>query len=113
MTEMASPPFDLASLNEMLGTEETEDILRLFVETSEPLLEKIAQAIENHDGRLLKEAAHELKGSSSSIGAQGLAAPCFKLEMAARNNEWFEVEALNKAINESFQIAKVYIEALY
>lgn len=110
---MQAPPFDVEALKEMLGAEETEDILKLFLETSEPLLDRIDQAIEQKDSDALKNAAHELKGSSSSIGAESLATTCKLLEMAGRTDEWTDVPSLRSGLVENFETTRIYIEALY
>ena len=106
----AAEPIDIGSLEEMVGAEEVVDILNLFVSSSQELLDKISGASTKHDGKALREAAHELKGACASIGASNMARTCQELENAARNDEWDMVPNLESGLSENFQLAKNYIE---
>ena len=105
-------PIDISQLEEMLGPEETSEILTLFITSTEELLERINKAMENKDGRALKEAAHELKGACSSVGAKGMAQLCFDLEQAGKNNEWDNAPRIQSGLNQTFESARNWIERL-
>lgn len=108
----SSPVIDVSQLEEMLGSEETGEILNLFVTSTEELLVRIDTALAGKDSKALREAAHELKGACSSVGAASMAQSCFELEQAARNEEWDTVPNLQIGLTETFESARVYIETL-
>jgi CheY-like chemotaxis protein len=106
----AAEPIDIGSLEEMVGAEEAVEILNLFVSSSQELLDRISGASTKHDGKALREAAHELKGACASIGASNMARTCQELENAVRNDEWDMVPNLENGLSQNFQLAKNYIE---
>jgi HPt (histidine-containing phosphotransfer) domain-containing protein len=59
------------------------ELVRLFLASTEPLLEqmKAAQALQR--GPALKAAAHSLKGSANNLGARRLAGLCARVEKCA------------------------------
>jgi CheY-like chemotaxis protein len=102
-------PVDVAVLSEMLGSEETVEILKLFVVSSQELLDKIQQSLAAHDSAALKEAAHTLKGACSSIGANSMWRECLELEKAAKADDWIILPEQYAVLEHKFQEAKQFI----
>jgi HPt (histidine-containing phosphotransfer) domain-containing protein len=60
------------------------DLIGLFQQETPPLLDSIHDAVATGNADKLRAAAHTLKGSSSSLGARGLAALSADLEGRGR-----------------------------
>lgn len=77
--------------DELEGTQEIfgvgfAELVQLFIDDSPPRLLALHNAAVAADCRALAQNAHNLCGSTSSIGATSLAAMCRELELRARNN---------------------------
>jgi CheY-like chemotaxis protein len=105
----SAPPVDSAGLTEMLGSAEAEEILQLFVTSTSELLDKIEEALHNHNLADLQESAHTLKGASSSIGAHALWQAAIELERAAKNGEWQRLPEVLNGVRATFEQAKSFI----
>lgn len=103
---------DLNGLTELLGPEEAIEVLKLFVDSTEDLISQIVEASARHDAKALKEAAHQLKGAASSVGANTIARACMDLEQCAKNDDWSATTKLNDGLTANFQNAKTYIQSL-
>ena len=62
------PAVDLEAMKAQMGSvdESTIEMLHMFVEMTEPLIERIENALKHQDFHDLKEAAHSLKGGARS-----------------------------------------------
>ncbi|HEY9791692.1 MAG TPA: response regulator [Candidatus Obscuribacterales bacterium] len=105
----SAQPVDVAVLNDMLGSEEATEILKLFVVSSKELLDKINHSLAAHDAASLKEAAHTLKGACSSIGANSMWRECLELEKAAKADDWNVLPRQYAVLEHKFQEAKDFI----
>ncbi|MES2149587.1 MAG: response regulator [Pseudomonadota bacterium] len=63
------------------------ELLRIFLDTSTPLLSQTAQALAAGDCDRVRRCAHTLKSSAANVGAQALADLLQQLEAQARNGE--------------------------
>ncbi|WP_117234122.1 TMAO reductase system sensor histidine kinase/response regulator TorS [Vibrio maerlii] len=79
----------------VLGTETVATIIRLFIESSEPLLEELQQSSEAGDGSKVKSLTHKLKGSAGSLGLEQLRTLCHSIEAAPNPNEKYLAEREN------------------
>ena len=80
---------ELRSLQQQDNTDFTSHIIATFLKTSPALLIKIGQSIAKQDVQTLILSTHSLKASSSSIGAQQLAALSARLELLAKQAAQF------------------------
>ena len=86
-----SPPIDnlpidrkvLDELREVLGSE-VDQLIRLFLETTPPLIEKLESATAAPDFNALGDIAHSLKSSSANVGAMTLSNAAKRIELGAR-----------------------------
>jgi HPt (histidine-containing phosphotransfer) domain-containing protein len=62
-------------------------VITMFFETSAKNLEDMQEAIENNDKEKLSQAAHSLKGSSSTLQLTEIAELAKEIELSAKNNE--------------------------
>ncbi|MEW6737647.1 MAG: Hpt domain-containing protein [Acidobacteriota bacterium] len=66
------------------GSDLLIDLILTFIEGIPQALSDLHQALEKANAKMLKEAAHTLKGNSAALGALHLADLCFDLEKAAK-----------------------------
>lgn len=83
-----STHFDIeafAMLEEIME-DEFPELIRVYVEDSDPRLGALKQALSDGDSNELRELAHSLKGASANIAALPLADLCFQIENKSRQN---------------------------
>jgi two-component system sensor histidine kinase/response regulator len=97
----APEALDTSVTSQLLELEEEEpgflcDVIDSFFVTAEQNIVRMREAVASNDLRLLREAAHMVRGSSQQLGAQRVGATCAKIEQLGRANEAGPiVEALN------------------
>jgi CheY-like chemotaxis protein len=101
-------PIDLEELKDFYA-DDLQDVLATFVETTEKLLVEINQAILDHKDAQLAHMAHELKGSSASVGAKGLAKLGLYLERAAGLRDWHDAKDTFAALTSAFARVKYFL----
>ena len=62
-------------------------VVRLYFESTPPLMERLRAGLAAGDVEMVRNAAHSLKSSSANLGATGLADLCGQLELAAHTGE--------------------------
>lgn len=102
------PPVDLAELQDYYG-KELGDVLSTYVRSTDRLMQEIHQSITDGDGEKLAYLAHELKGSSASVGAKGAAKICLLLERSAGLKDFREASEGFTALSLAFTRIKDYI----
>lgn len=108
----AQPPLDVGLLNQTLGEAETGAILKLFVVSSQDLLDQINQSIAQRNSVLLKEATHTLKGACSSIGANQMFRRCIEIEKANNPADWITLTQLAAILQAEFEQISQFIAGL-
>lgn len=81
-----SSPIDstvLDELRELLGSE-VDQLIRVFLDTTPPLIEQLESATATPDFDVLREIAHSLKSSSANVGAMALSNAAKRIELGAR-----------------------------
>jgi two-component system sensor histidine kinase/response regulator len=61
-----------------------QEVIDLFLDEYPHLVAEVEQAVAESDPKLLERAAHSLKGSLSTIGAEAAADEALRLEMMGR-----------------------------
>ena len=64
------------------------EIVQLFFAEAPALLARIQTAMAHGDGRALERAAHSLKGTVISFGAQMAGEAALRLEVIGRGGDW-------------------------
>ncbi len=71
---------DLSYLHSLAGQPgPLRHLVRTFLDRVEPVPRRLAQAIEGHDHRLVRDLLHELYGDAGNVGARTLQAACQRL----------------------------------
>lgn len=107
---MNTQPVDatvLATLKDIMGNDYSL-LVNTYLGDSELRLAQL-QSLPN--GRPLREAAHSFKGSSSNMGAMGLAAHCGQLEHLPLDATDEQIDTLRGCIVEAFGQVKAYFLA--
>ncbi len=102
-------PINLQELSEYYG-DDLQDVLRTYIESTEAYIVTINQAVDEKDNELLARIAHELKGSSASVGAKQIAKLALYLERAAGLRDWKEARDTAEALINSFDSARAFLE---
>lgn len=102
------------AIKDMFGDDDTvfKEILTNFVEPSEAIVADILKAATEKRAGDVKDAAHKLKSSARSIGADALADTCAALEAAGKREDWQEIEALAPTARTQMGEVLAYISAL-
>jgi HPt (histidine-containing phosphotransfer) domain-containing protein len=88
------------------GSALVAELVKLFVEDVPPLVERIREAARGEDADALERSAHRLKGSASTIGAEGMAEQCRQVEGFARKRDWARSEAAASSLEAEFERVK-------
>lgn len=110
----ADDVLDLSQLLAAFGEidDDVREMMRLFVETTAPMLDELDAHAAVRDRTELEDGAHSAKGAARSAGARALAAACEALELAARAGDWVEIELRLTALRPAFEAAKQAIARL-
>lgn len=101
-TSSAAEAIDRQYLNILYGVQQLDDVLDLFMEVTEALLVELEAAIQHQDVAIVRRMAHEIKGSSYTVGAREMAQVCRELEKESEEQDWPEVEKLYVALGLAF-----------
>ena len=109
-------PLDHAILDSLraLPSEEDPDplgsLIRLYLDDSDPRLERMQEAIDQHDLPALARAAHALKGSSNNLGARQLGQICGEFEKLAKAGQLEEALAVWPRLSDAYTRVKRALE---
>jgi len=107
-------PIDLIALRSIFGDDEKTvvEVLKEFVEPASSNVEGINVAYAEHSAKGIAYAAHKLKSSSRSIGANGLADLCQTLEDAGNIKNWDVINQAAPLLPSIIQEVIDYIRAI-
>ncbi len=107
---MADPRFDFKVLSEVTGDDPAfeRELLEEFLHATRDLLERQRGAAEAGDVGTLEKAAHSMKGSSRTLGAEGLGRYASEIESFAHNRDLAHaVASLQHAVDEFAKLQPV------
>lgn len=87
-------------------------LVKLFSTTSPELLENIQQAATDNNLRALAEAAHKLKGSCLSLGAEQMAEICKDLQEKGEANDATDIHTKIRELKLLYPITLSALQAL-
>ena len=105
---------DPSALKSVFGDDEEtfKEILNDFVEPASSNVSEIEAALNDHSADGVARAAHKLKSSSRSVGANELADLCQSLETAGNSDDWDEIDISAPRLKGILQKVTNYIKAL-
>lgn len=90
-----------------------KQLMGVYLSSSPALMDKIIAAVETENGQELMRAAHALKSSSQSIGANTLGKTCSELEQLGKASQFDTVETVaQRAENEFKAVCAAFRSAL-
>jgi len=98
-----APTLDPAVLMELRARPDGKELIGLFIAEAQTLVTTLSRAVEQNDGRALREAAHSLKGTAGYLGARRLEALSAELEKCGREQRLGPAADLNQLCQEAFQ----------
>jgi signal transduction histidine kinase/DNA-binding response OmpR family regulator/HPt (histidine-containing phosphotransfer) domain-containing protein len=108
-------PVDLPMLARLLGTDDEEALERIiafFWETMAATPAELRKSFRARDAKALRDTAHAAKGASASVGAITASSLLKKLQFAAADADWNQVEELMPEIDAAFDALKQFVAAL-
>jgi CheY-like chemotaxis protein len=105
--QMPAPPapqaFDLAAALDRVDGDEAlmEELAGLFLDECPQWMAEIHQAVLGRDALGLRKSAHALKGSVANFGASAATEAAGRLEKAAHDQDWGDVEPAWAALEEA------------
>jgi PAS domain S-box-containing protein len=105
---------DERAIKDMFGDDDAtfKEILQSFVVPSQDIVAELMAACEKHSAGDVKDAAHKLKSSARTVGANGLADTCVALEAAGKTADWPTIEKLAPVAREQFNDVETYVNRL-
>jgi PAS domain S-box-containing protein len=107
-------PIDENKLKQMFGDDQEmfKEILNDFVQPSRDIIEEMKAAYKQHSYEGINQAAHKLKSSASSVGANELADLCNLLEKAGIDENWDTIENNVPSVDTIMNAVESYINEL-
>ena len=102
----ALDPAVIAELRQFQGEGEpdiVQELAEAFELETPPLLEALHQSTRDGNAEQLRRAAHNLKGSSSNLGARGMTALCAELEALGKGGTVEGAQALITSLEQEYQ----------
>lgn len=102
---------DKARLREMFGDDQATqfEMLELLIMTTTPLLEKMAETIEQMKFKDVRSIAHQVKGSCANLGVVELARLSGKMEQAANDANLKLAQQLQLAMLDALERLHAYV----
>jgi polar amino acid transport system substrate-binding protein len=100
---MNEDPINISLLERTCGEDVAREILEVFTSAAETLLEGMDVARQRRDARALESLAHQLKGSSSAIGAAEVVRLATRMEDAAAQDNFVQARIIYEALKWSFR----------
>lgn len=100
-----TPPLDRAALLANFHDDATlvDELIALFVETSQPILHKMHTAYTARDAAALARHTHELKGAAAYIRAQTMLDLCRAIECKAKAADFSAIDAKLAALSSALE----------
>jgi HPt (histidine-containing phosphotransfer) domain-containing protein len=94
MQQVQTRPFDREEMLERLGGdgELLDDVLQVFLEECHRMMSEVRNAVDGGDARLVRRAAHSMKGALLNISAAPAAAEASELEQLGNEERLVESE---------------------
>ena len=114
VADSGNGPIDPAALKSVFGDDEETfvEILKEFVDPSTSNAEEIDFAFVERSADGVAKAAHKLKSSARSVGANKLADLCQTLETAGKEENWEVIDREAPLLSSTIQEVNEYIDAL-
>jgi CheY-like chemotaxis protein/HPt (histidine-containing phosphotransfer) domain-containing protein len=105
--------FDREKLSRICRNDERQidEMLRLFISSTESLLADLARAVENRDATQTARQAHQIKGAAAYMGAEVMTALASETESLAKVADWPACIAAQEDLEAAFIALRLAMEA--
>jgi PAS domain S-box-containing protein len=109
----AKTSFDMEKLRRICrnDTHQINEMLRLFVNSTESLLADLAQAVDNRATVQTARQAHQIKGAAAYLGAEEMCELASETEIQAKAADWSACIAAQEDLEAAFIALRLEIEA--
>jgi HPt (histidine-containing phosphotransfer) domain-containing protein len=73
-----------------------QQVIQVFLEENKSVIELLDKALLNHDYQMVIDVSHKIKGSAGSIGAESVHKLASKLQEAAENSQFEDLELIKE-----------------
>jgi PAS domain S-box-containing protein len=103
---------DLAKLRRICrgNDAQIDEMLHLFVASSESLLAELAAAVEQRDAARTLRHAHQIKGAAAYLGIEAMAGLAAEVEEAARGGDWAACLTAQEDLEAAFIAVRLRID---
>lgn len=106
-------PINLRELEMFYGSAQLGDVLQLFLQEGRKQIDELDSGIAQNAQSVVQPLAHELKGSSASIGAKEMSLLCLQLEQLAGLQQWSQAMRTFESITHCFATIDHFINAQF
>ena len=99
-------------LKEATGADFIDELVDTYLEDAPRQLSALRAALQAQDADAFRRAAHTLKSTSATFGADGLSGLAKELEMLAKDNKLAEAGSKLPAVEEAFQAVEAELKGL-
>ena len=105
--------FDLEKLRRICRNDarQINEMLRLFISSTESLLADLAQAVESRDALRTARQAHQIKGAAAYMGAETMSELASETEIQAKAADWPACIAAQEDLEAAFIAVRLEMEA--
>ncbi len=86
------------------------ELIGIFLDDAPRQVESLRQAIERQDSGAVLRTAHRIKGASTNLGADSLAALCARLEQDGRSGHTVSLDAMMERVDSEFARVSGFLE---
>jgi len=104
--------FDLEKIRRICRgeTAQVQEMLALFIGSSQPLLEQLARAGAARQAEQAARLAHQIKGAAAYVGAEAMTEAARCAEGAAKAQEWTRLQTCLAGLEAAFQQVRAEME---
>lgn len=97
---------NLSELRKSVGEEDARDILSVFIESADALLQTLKLSIKSKDNQRTETVAHELESTCWAVGAKRMSRLSKKLAQSAESGSAREIESTFRQLEKAFDESK-------
>ncbi len=109
----ANNSYDIEKLRRICRNDarQVDEMLRLFVSSTEGLLADLARAVESRDGVQSARQSHQIKGAAAYMGATAMTELASETEACAKSGDWTACTAALEDLEAAFISLRLSMEA--
>lgn len=102
----------IEELKEVGGDEFLSELITMFLDQADSIMEDIKTFHDNKDSDSLSKAAHKLKGSCLNLGAKDMGAICQTIELQTRENNFNDLDKNIESLSSIYEKTSLDLKSL-